>query len=201
MNKISKISKLIRLLIIFIAVVHIAAFSISLYNGQTATNQELSLIANEESLSHSGNNNSVTTYKARAEITGSWQEFAQALENENFNSIAILASVDILFYGLIYFFVFRLFGLFQQEQIFTQRNISCIKYIGASLLVWVVVSLIYPVFVTMIIRFSGASDSLALYLSIGSTELVHLLCGLIIYTFAWVMNEALSTKQEQDLTI
>ena len=199
MNKISKISKLIRLLIIFIAVVHISGFFINLYNGQTTTNQEFSLIANEENLSQSSDN--VTTLTARTGITGSWQEFSKALENEGFNSLAILASVDILFYTLIYFFIFRLFGLFQQAEIFTQRNINCIKYIGSSLLIWVVVSLVYPVFITMILRLSGASDSLALYLAIGSTELTHLLSGLIIYAFAWVMKEALTTKQEQDLTI
>jgi len=201
MNKISKISRLIRLLIVFIAVIHIAGFFISLYTGQTATNHEFSQIANEDNLNYNNNKKSATTFTARSEITGSWQEFAEALENENFNSIAILASVDILFYGLIYFFIFRLFGLFQQEEIFTQRNINCIKCIGGSLLIWVIVSLVYPVLITLILRFSGASDSLALYLSIGSTEFVHLLSGLIIYAFAWVMNEALTTKQEQDLTI
>ena len=189
MTKIYKISKLIRILIVFITFMHVVSFFIHLFEGQPTIIESVTPSTSEGTLS------------TRAGITGSWQEFSQALEQEGFNSVAILASVDILFYTFIYFLIFQLFGLFQQGNIFTQQSICCITNIGRCLLTWVVFSIIYPVIVTLIIRFTGASDSLALYFSIGTTELVNLLSGLIIYAFALVMNEAIQIKQEQELVI
>lgn len=189
MTKISNISKLIRMLIVFITLLHIASFVSHLYDDRPTGIERVVPSTSE------------TTLTSTAGITESWQEFSQALEQEGFNSIAILASVDIAFYSFIYFLVFQLFGLFQQGKIFTQQNINCIKSIGRCLLAWVVISIIYPAIVTLIIRVSGTSDSLALYFSIGSTELVNLLSGLIIYAFAWVINEAIEIKQEQELVI
>ncbi len=134
-------------------------------------------------------------------ITNSWQNLSQALESEGFNSLAILGTIELLPYFLIYFFLFKLFRLYQQGQIFTVANIACLKNIGKTLLAWIALNTFYPVVVTLFIRLSGLSDSLSIYMSIGSTELFYLLSGLVIYVNAWIMTIAIELKQEQELVI
>ena len=135
------------------------------------------------------------------DFSGSWGDLADALASEGFNVLLILGSAELLPSLLIYFSLFKLFGLYQQGLVFTCANIQCIKNIGTVLLAWLALKLLYPVLVTLTLRFSGTSDTLALYVSFGSDELRLLLIGLVIYVIAWVMNEATSLHQEQELVI
>jgi hypothetical protein len=50
-------------------------------------------------------------------------------------------------------------------------------------------------------RISGLSESLPLFLSISSDQLLKLLIGLIIFVLSWIMTEAQKLQQEQELTI
>ncbi len=109
--------------------------------------------------------------------------------------------MSLLPYLLIYFFLFKLFKYYQQGQIFTVANIACLKNIGKTLLAWIGLNIFYPVLVTLIIRFSGLSDSLAIYMNIGSTEFFYLVSGLVIYVMAWIMTMAIELKQEQELVV
>jgi len=135
------------------------------------------------------------------QVSQSWLNMAQALEAENFNSFAILGSIELLPYLLIYFFLFKLFKFYQQGQIFTVANITCFKNIGKTLLAWIGINIFYPVLVTFIIRLSGLSDNLAIHVSVGSRELFYLVSGLIIYVMAWIMSMAIELKQEQELVV
>lgn len=135
------------------------------------------------------------------DFSGSWENLAQALTDEGFNALLILGSVDLLPSLLIYFSLFKLFGLYQKGLVFTPANIQCIKNIGTLLLAWIALKLLYPLVVTLVLRFSGASDSLSIYMSLGSDEIRLLLIGLVIYVIAWIMNEASSLHQEQELVI
>ena len=62
-------------------------------------------------------------------------------------------------------------------------------------------NIFYPVLVVLVLRFLGASDSLPIIINIGSTELGYFLSGAIIYVMAWIMKEALTLQQEQELVI
>jgi hypothetical protein len=135
------------------------------------------------------------------DFSGSWEDLAQALTDEGFNALLILGSADLLPSLILYLSLFKLFGLYQQGLVFTTANIQCIKNIGTVLLAWIALKLLYPVIVTLVLRFSGASDSLAIYMSVGSDEIRLLLIGLVIYVIAWIMNEATSLHQEQELVI
>lgn len=135
------------------------------------------------------------------DFSGSWENLAHALTDEGFNTLVILGTADLLPSLLIYLSLFKLFGLYQQSLVFTTANIQCIKNIGTVLLSWIALKLLYPVVVTLVLRLSGASDSLAIYMSLGSDELRLLLIGLVIYVIAWIMNEATSLHQEQELVI
>jgi len=135
------------------------------------------------------------------DFSGSWGNMAQALTDEGFNALLILGSAELVPSLLIYLLLFKLFGLYQRGLVFTVENIQCIKNVGTVLLGWLVLKLFYPLLVSLTLRFTGASDTLSIYMSVGSDELRYLLIGLVIYVIAWVMSEATSLHQEQELVI
>ena len=188
---ISKASKCICALLITMATLKLIAHILLLFFGEKTTigvmkmNIDLSLFS------------SYISYQTNH----GWINIAQALEAENFNSLAILGSIELLPYLLIYFFLFKLFKFYQQGQIFTVANIACFKNIGKTLLGWIALNIFYPILVTLFIRFTGLSDSLALHLSLGSRELFLLVSGLVIYVMAWIMTIAIELQQEQELVV
>ncbi len=134
-------------------------------------------------------------------MTHNWQDIAKALEAENFNSLVILSSIELILYLLIYYFLFQLFSLYQHGQVFTQANSNCFKNIGKTLLAWIPINLFYPVLVTLFIRLTGLSEDLSIYMTLGSQEFICLLSGLIIYVMSWVMHDASKLQQEQEFVV
>jgi hypothetical protein len=189
-QSIRKVSKIVRALIALFILMQLVSYTLLLMFGN-----------NVDGTFELSDNSYIFSSAVNIDFSGSWENLAQALTAEGFNTFLILASADLLPSFLIYLSLFKLFGLYQQGLVFTAANIQCIKNIGTVLLAWVVLKLLYPLVVTLILRFSGASDTLALYMSLGSDELRLLLIGLMIYVIAWIMNEATSLHQEQELVI
>jgi hypothetical protein len=189
-HRINKVSKIVRALIALFVVMQVFSFAFLLLFG-----------VNNEGTFELTDNFLFISSAASIDFSGSWGNLALALTNEGFNALLILGSADLLPSILIYWSLFKLFGLYQQGLVFTAANIQCIKNIGTVLLAWIALKLLYPIVVTLVLRFSGASDTLSLYISLGSDELRFLLIGLVIYVIAWIMSEAISLHQEQELVI
>ncbi|MFT6900395.1 MAG: hypothetical protein ACJAXS_000557 [Colwellia sp.] len=189
-HRINKVSKIVRALIALFVVMQVFSFAFLLLFG-----------VNNEGTFELTDNFLFISSAASIDFSGSWENLALALTNEGFNALLILGSADLLPSILIYWSLFKLFGLYQQGLVFTAANIQCIKNIGTVLLAWIALKLLYPIVVTLVLRFSGASDTLSLYISLGSDELRFLLIGLVIYVIAWIMSEAISLHQEQELVI
>jgi len=189
-DRIRKISKIVRALVVLFIVMQVGVYALLLVftESQGATYQ-LS--------EHFGYFSSAID----VEFSGSWGNMAQALTDEGFNALLILGSADLLPNILIYLSLFKLFGLYQKGLVFTAVNIQCIKNIGSVLLGWLALKLFYPLFVSLTLRLTGASETISIYMSVGSDELKYLLIGLVIYVIAWIMSEATSLHQEQELVI
>ena len=190
MSKISKASKFICALLITIACLHLATHLLLLCFSEY-----------EKGVNQVTVNFSFFSSTLNHQVNNSWQAIAQALEAEGFNSLAILSSAQLIPYFLVYFFLFKLFKLYQQGKIFTLANSNCLRNIGKTLMACIGINIIYPLVVTLFIRLTGLSDSLAFYVNIGSEEFIYLLAGLIIYVMAWVMTEANTLHHEQELVI
>jgi hypothetical protein len=189
-DRIRKISKIVRALVALFIITQVGVYALLV---MSAENQDGVYQLSEQS-----------TYFSSAvniDFSGSWGNIAQALTDEGFNALLILGIAELLPSLLIYLSLFKLFGLYQKGLVFTAENIQCIKNVGTVLLGWLVLKLFYPLVVTLVLRFSGASDTLSIYMSAGSDELRYLLIGLVIYVIAWVMSEATSLHQEQELVI
>lgn len=191
MTKISLVSKYICVLLFTMAILQVASHILLLFYGELTTVETIKFSIDfhlfSSHISH--------------EFTHGWLDISQALLAENFNALAILGTAELIPYLLIYFFLFKLFSYYQQGIIFTIASISCFKNIGKTLLFWIVLNIFYPVLVSLFIRFTGFSDKLAIYLNIGSVEILYLVSGLVIYVMAWIMAMAIELKQEQELVI
>jgi len=190
MSKISTVSKYVRILLVTIASLQLMSHFLLVFFSEykMGLNQltiDFTLFSSK--ISHQTNN--------------SWQEVSQALEAEGFNSLVILGSMQLIPYLLIYLFLFKLFTLYQHGQVFTLANSNCFKNIALSLLAWIPINLLYPIVVTLFIRLTGLSESMAIHISLGSREFIYLLSGLIIYVMAWIMSDASKLHQEQELVI
>lgn len=190
MQKIAKVSSIIRAVIAFVFILHIFTYvGVMFFGDKQGAENELAI---ETQYSNS---------LLRVDFDGSWKDMALALEQEGFDSVAILGSVESIPYLLVYFWLFKLFSYYRAGNIFTQQTIRCLKNVGTTLLLWILVSILYPVVVTIVIRFGGFSETLPIIINFGSTELKYLAVGLIVYVIAWVMQEALSLQSEQELVI
>lgn len=190
MSKIALVSRLVQLLLVAIAMLQLTAYFLVVFFGEIQGagrqfNIQLGFISSY----------------LRIDFNHSWKSIAAALEAEKFNSTAILGLAELVPYIFIYYFIFRLFGLYKAGIIFTDTNIRCLKYVSFTLLNWVFLNLLYPLLVTLVIRLSGASQALKFHLNFGIQELTYLLLGLVIYVIAWTMNEAMVLKHQQELVI
>ncbi len=189
-DRIRKISKIVRALVAFFIIMQVGVYALLVIS---AENKDGIYQLSEHSTSFSS--------AVNVDFSGSWGNIAQALTDEGFNALLILGSAELVPSLLIYLLLFKLFGLYQRGLVFTAENIQCIKNVGTVLLGWLVLKLFYPLLVSLVLRISGASDTLSIYMSVGSDELRYLLIGLVIYVIAWVMSEASSLHQEQELVI
>lgn len=189
MEKIAKVSLLIRLLIVLVAGINIFVITVAIITQNEANSSELSVGSSQSYVSQVVN------------LPKSSESFSKELNSEGFNSYAIMLIPELLFCLFIYWSVFKLFGLYQQGVIFTGIHIKQLRNIGTCLLVWSVFDLLYPILIMLLLRISGLSASLPLSLSISSDQLLKLLIGLIIFVMSWIMTEAQKLQQEQELTI
>ncbi len=190
LNKINTVSKAVKVLILLIMFIQVSGYFLMIFMGE----------------SHNG------AYQAKidlgffytffnVEYNGAWKNLAIALEQNELNSLFILGAAELIPYIFIYYFLIRLFSLYQNALFFTEQNIQYIKNIGFTLICWMLLNLIYPLLVSTVLKLSGISNNINFYFSFGSYELTYLVSGLIIYVIAWIMNEAIKLKQEQALVI
>lgn len=189
MEKIAKVSLLIRLLIVLVAVINIFVITVAIITQSEANSSELSVGTSQSYVSQ------------EVSLPKSSESFAKELFSQGFNSHAIMLIPELLFCLFIYWSVIKLFGLYQHGVIFTVIHINQLRNIGTCLLVWSVFDLLYPILLMLLFRISGLSESLPLFLSISSDQLLKLLIGLIIFVLSWIMTEAQKLQQEQELTI
>ncbi len=190
MSKIEKVSKYVRYLIFILALIHLASFALTIILSDKICSSRLLDIELGGSV-----------YSSIVEFDGTGKNLAPALKAEGFDSTMILGSVDIVIYSIVYFLLFRLFGLYKKGFIFTVANINCIKNMGRVLILWVGLSIVYPVLVVFVIRMMGLSDTLLFHFSFGSSELIRLTSGIVLYVIAWIMAEATKLYREQELVI
>ncbi|RPA36019.1 DUF2975 domain-containing protein [Shewanella frigidimarina] len=191
MDRIVSLSKWIKLLIVFLALLQVTSYSGTMVFGEFQAGEYVLTIDWWGWFS---------SYLA-VDFGTPWQALAQSLYDAGFHPGIILGSVEILPYLFIYSFLYQLFGLYQQGNVFTPSNFRCLSRIALVFLVWILLSLFYPMIIAFTLHFSGTSSAVPVYFSLGSQELKYALFGMIFYCVAWVMKHATELQEEVELTI
>ncbi|MBO1897927.1 DUF2975 domain-containing protein [Shewanella sp. BF02_Schw] len=191
MDRIVSLSKWIKLLIVFLALLQVTSYGGTMVFGEFQAGEYVLTIDWWGWFS---------SYLA-VDFGTPWQALAQSLYDAGFHPGIILGSVEILPYLFIYSFLYQLFGLYQQGHVFTPRNFRCLSRIALVFLVWILLSLFYPMIIAFTLHFSGTSSAVPVYFSLGSQELKYALFGMIFYCVAWVMKHATELQEEAELTI
>jgi hypothetical protein len=189
MEKIARVSLLIRLLLGLVACLNVVAITVSIMTQSSENTAELAFGTSQSSISQA------------ASLPKLSEDFAKELDSSGLNSHAIMLLPELFFSLFIYLSLIKLFGLYQQGGIFTVNHINQLRNIGSCLLVWPVFDLLYPSLIAVIFRIFGLSPSLLLVFSIDTDQLITLLIGLIIFVMSWIMMEGVRLQQEQELTI
>lgn len=189
MKRIATVSQLIRAAVMLIALLHLTTIALAL----TLNQADYAMSA--------GNLHSQFTYHQQIKVTGSWSDFAQDLQEEGLSSLLILSLPETVFYAFIYVSLFRLFGRYKQGLVFDEKSINLIRNIGVCICIWPVFTLLYPALVALTLRAAGWAESLPLSFGIGSSEIIKILTGLVVFVIAWIMSEAKKLQTEQELTI
>lgn len=116
--------------------------------------------------------------------------------------LAFLASSisDILIiYGLFHFK--KLFSLYEQGIVFTQKNVQCFHRIGLSVIGFFVACLIQTPLLGLALTMHNPPGERMLTLQIGSQNISTLIMGATILLISWVMNEAAKLEHEQTHTV
>ncbi|ABE56872.1 hypothetical protein Sden_3597 [Shewanella denitrificans OS217] len=190
MNNIVSLSRWVKYLLVFITLLQMSSFAMVMSLGELENGAYLYTLNWGGFYSHFS-----------IDFEHTWQSIAQVLEAEGLHAGWILGSVELMPCLVIYFFLYRLFSLYQTRQIFTQANFNYLSYIALTCLAWLFISLLYPLLITLLLRVFERAEATSFYFSFGSQELYYLLTSLVIYCIAWIMKQAAELHDDAELTV
>ena len=187
MNKISRVSFYIKFSVLLMALGHFALWLYTLLSQDSA----LSSTLDHQSGASLGMHLVFDDYKS---------EVAQ-LNAIGANGLLWLFLPDMAFFGFLYWCLFSLFAQYQQGDVFSSQSANLIRRIGMCLLIWPLVSFLYPPMIIIALKLAGAVEHGEIGLLLGSSEFRLLATGVVVTVAGWIMQEAQKLKEEQELTV
>lgn len=186
MNKIIKISKVAKLLVLVAGIIQALIFSYFAMVNTTSASTHQSF--GEKSVNLSA-------------IHDKWLSYAQALEGIGINSFWVLGPLDFIVQLVIFFFLFKLFSLYEKGTIFNVKNSQYLQLIGITMFSYGIAMIFLPSLVSRFINIFFNYPTLEINYYLGSNEISQLIWSSVILVISWVMKEASLMKEEQGLVI
>ena len=95
----------------------------------------------------------------------------------------------------------RLFGLYEQGEIFTESTVGCFRSLARTLFLWFGASVLSVPLLSLALTLHFPPGERMVSLSLGSPDLTALFVGAMLRVAAWVMAEGHRLSQDQELTI
>ena len=105
----------------------------------------------------------------------------------------------IIMYALVQ--LIKLFKLYEAGIIFKTSNVVCYQKLGYTLFLWSLGSVVYSGLISVILSFNNPPGQRVLQLSVGSFDLVAIICGIIVLMISWVMKEGQKIAEENSHTV
>lgn len=110
-----------------------------------------------------------------------------------------LIPASVAIYGLIN--LKNLLQLYGQAVVFSEHNVRCFARLGYTLIAWVLANLIYVVLVSIVLTFNNPPGERMVVAQFGIADVGTLTIGAVVVLVSWVMKEAVTMQQEQELTV
>jgi hypothetical protein len=112
--------------------------------------------------------------------------------------LAEMIPLSVVVYGLLR--LRELFRLYENEMIFTEKNVSCFRRLAWALIVWVECDVIKTALLSLVLTMDSPVGHIGM-LKITTPHLACILVGIVILIIAWVMDEARKIQEDQTLFI
>ncbi|NKF49013.1 DUF2975 domain-containing protein [Shewanella sp. WXL01] len=196
MERITRLSRWINILLLLLATLHLASYITVVTLGEAVSGQSGG-VEYQFTLSWWGWFESYL----RVDFSPSWQALVADINAQGFHAGLLVGAVEVLPYLFIYGLLARLFSLYSRGEVFSRANFTCFTRIAYVFFAWVLLSLFYPLLLVVFLRLFAGAEPLSIYLSIGSDEIKLALVGLIFYCVGYVMQQAHELDAEAQLTI
>lgn len=98
---------------------------------------------------------------------------------------------------ITFYFLIKLFQLYERTEIFTLRNVTYIRNIGYAMLVKQLLNPVYQGLITGALTFNNPHGYRYATIGFGSTDLIAIVTALIIILVSWIMAEGCKLNDEQ----
>ena len=99
------------------------------------------------------------------------------------------------------YMLIKLFHLYENLEIFSNRNVVCLRNLGRILILWVIAQLIYVPLISIVVTFQNPPGERSIAVSLGSADLTALIVGVTLLIISWVMDEGRRLEEEQRYTV
>jgi len=130
-----------------------------------------------------------------------WLSYANVLENIDINSFWVLGTVDFIAQLLIFFYLLKLFSLYEKGIIFNVRNYRYLQLVGITMFAYGLAMIFLPSITSTFINLFLDYPRLEVNYYLGSNEISQLIWSSVILVISWVMKEACLMNEEQGLVI
>jgi glucan phosphoethanolaminetransferase (alkaline phosphatase superfamily) len=114
----------------------------------------------------------------------------------------LVSAVPLIVMECMLYFLIQLFGLYQQNEIFSLKNVQYLKKIGYALLIAQLAKPIFDGFLlSMLLTWHNPHGHRFASISIQGLDLALVLTAFLVILIAWIMAEGCRLREEQKLTI
>lgn len=113
----------------------------------------------------------------------------------------LINMVPIAIYMTILYFLTRLFRLYQNNQIFSSENVTCIRRIGWMMLLNQLIMPLYTMMLTFTVTYDFPVGFRFIYVGFSVQNVLALLVALLIILVSWVMDEGHRLYEENSYTV
>lgn len=101
----------------------------------------------------------------------------------------------------IFYFLTKLFKLYEQGKIFTALNVRYIKNIGITMLIGQVVNFIYEALISFALTFHNPAGHKFSSISFGSFDMYNIITAIMVIVISWIMAEGCKLQEENQYTV
>jgi hypothetical protein len=109
--------------------------------------------------------------------------------------------IPLFFCMMVLYFLIGLFKLYEQMQIFSEKNVSYIRKIGWTILISQMVNPFYQALMTFTLTFNNPVGQRFVALNFSSGHLTAIFTGLLLILISWIMDEGRKLQEEQKYTV